>query len=323
MQISVIVPVYNVIDYLEECVESILSQTVQSYECILVDDGSTDGSGELCDKLLQTDDRIRVIHKENGGLSDARNAGVEEATGKYILFMDSDDFYVSKSCFDILLKHAEDSDADVVCFNYARYDTEKRWLGKGVIDFSGVQEEKNTEKIREHLVYNNSYQSSACIKMVKTDLLKDNGFFFEKGILSEDIEWSAKLLLSTKKITYCNDIFYAYRVRNASITHTIRKKSVLDQLYIIKKLLDYKTSDNETFFWHYVAFQYSTLILNYRLCVDDLDKNVKREIKELSYILRYDKIKEVKMIHTFYKLLGFSLVTRLLKCYFMYIRRTQ
>ena len=90
--ISVIVPVYNVADYVEKCVKSIIKQTYNRIEIILVDDGSTDGSGEICDRLVQSDDRIHVLHKMNGGLSDARNAGIEQAKGDYYVFIDSDDY---------------------------------------------------------------------------------------------------------------------------------------------------------------------------------------------------------------------------------------
>lgn len=91
-KISVIVPVYNVEKYLERCVESIFKQTYKNIEIILVDDGSTDNSGKICDKFLKKDERVKVIHKENGGLSDARNAGLEILSGKYIMFVDSDDW---------------------------------------------------------------------------------------------------------------------------------------------------------------------------------------------------------------------------------------
>ena len=112
--ITVIVPVYNVKDYLQQCVESICGQTYQNLEILLVDDGSTDGSGKICDELAKKDTRIKVIHKPNGGLSDARNAGLDVATGDYIGYVDSDD-YIEPDMFEILLTNIEEHQADISC----------------------------------------------------------------------------------------------------------------------------------------------------------------------------------------------------------------
>ena len=117
MFFSVIVPVYNVEKYLSECVDSILSQTFTNFELILVNDGSKDGSGAICDAYAQKDGRVKVIHKENGGQSSARNCGVEVATGKYAIFIDSDDFFVTNTFF-AELKDKLDDDTDVVVFRY-------------------------------------------------------------------------------------------------------------------------------------------------------------------------------------------------------------
>ncbi|MDU2552528.1 MAG: glycosyltransferase family 2 protein, partial [Staphylococcus epidermidis] len=111
-EISIIVPVYNVENYLKKCVESILSQTFTDFELLLVDDGSTDSSGEMCDELKRLDERIKVIHKENGGLSSARNAGIDVAKGKYLTFVDSDD-YIDTHMLEVLYKNMVHEDADL------------------------------------------------------------------------------------------------------------------------------------------------------------------------------------------------------------------
>lgn len=112
--ISVIVPVYNVKNYLKQCVQSIVGQTYKNLEIILIDDGSTDGSGELCDILKKTDERIKVIHEENSGLSEARNTGLNAARGKYIGFVDSDD-YIEPNMYDILIKLCKKNKTSVAC----------------------------------------------------------------------------------------------------------------------------------------------------------------------------------------------------------------
>ena len=110
--ISVIVPIYNVEEYLNECVDSILNQTYKNLEIILVDDGSTDKSGIICDDYAKIDSRIKVIHKKNGGLSDARNVGIDRALGEFIIFIDSDD-YIDHSMCEILLAYASKYDVDI------------------------------------------------------------------------------------------------------------------------------------------------------------------------------------------------------------------
>lgn len=121
-KISVIVPVYNVEQYLERCVDSIINQTYTNLEIILVNDGSTDNSGKLCDELAKKDERIRVIHKENGGLSDARNRGIEEAESDLVGFIDSDD-YIDNDMYEILLKNLNNTDADLsMCALYDVYN---------------------------------------------------------------------------------------------------------------------------------------------------------------------------------------------------------
>ena len=120
MFFSVIVPVYNVEKYLNECVDSILTQTFEDFELVLVDDGSTDTSGDICNQYAQNDCRVKVIHKQNGGQSTARNLGVKNATGKYAVFLDSDDFISDKNFFGDLAKKIKE-DTDVVVFKYCKY----------------------------------------------------------------------------------------------------------------------------------------------------------------------------------------------------------
>lgn len=125
-EISVIVPVYNVVNYLEKCVVSILGQSFEDFELLLVDDGSNDGSGELADKLAASDGRVAVFHKSNGGLSDARNYGVARANGSYVTFIDSDD-WIEKSYLEFLHKVLVDNDADISTCYYNKCVGDKRY----------------------------------------------------------------------------------------------------------------------------------------------------------------------------------------------------
>ena len=123
IKFSIIIPVYNVEKYLNECVDSVLNQTYKYMEIILVDDGSTDSSPQICDSYAEKDNRIRAIHKENGGLSSARNAGIKNMTGDYVLFLDSDDFWDNNKALEHLSYIISEQKPDVVCYGYKEFCT--------------------------------------------------------------------------------------------------------------------------------------------------------------------------------------------------------
>ncbi len=309
---SIVVPVYNVRDYLEECVDSILRQTFPDYEVILVDDGSKDGSDKLCDLLAARDPRILVHHQENQGPSGARNAGLKLAQGQYVLFLDSDDFYPQGDFLERVFEAA--ANADIVCFNYARYTD--RLLGN-MLNFP--EENIIGDALLLELTRRNAYQSSACSKAVKRSLLTDNGIYFEQGILSEDIEWSAKVMRCAQSVAIAPECVYAYRVRQGSISKTVSPKHVEDQLTVISRLAEgtpERSLDFQNAYHGYVGFQYSTLMINARLSKPRISPEQMKRVRELSWLLQYDSNGIVKLIHNVCRILGFEITSRLLLIYF-------
>lgn len=214
--VSVIVPVYNVRDYLDRCVTSIITQTYQNIEIILVDDGSLDGSGEMCDAWAQKDARINVYHKENGGLADARNYGITKAHGSYLEFLDSDD-YIEKNTIQTCLENLkEHNDVDIVCFGIII----EHENGTKITKKTG---EKRVLSNREGLIELNSYRNideSACNKFFARKLFDENRF--PKGKLCEDYYIMHKVFASAKQILVLPDIFYHYWQRANSITHNCK-----------------------------------------------------------------------------------------------------
>lgn len=310
---SIIVPVYKVEDYLEDCVNSVRNQTLEEFELILVDDGSPDRSGELCDELASKDSRIRVVHQENQGLSGARNSGLPLARGEYVLFLDSDDFYPQRDFLSELWQKSEDK--DVVLFNYARFTDH---LLQPLISFPELGEQAADAMLLE-LVKKNAFQSSACTKAAKRRMLLDNGLSFESGTLSEDIEWSAKVMKAAKSIALAPECIYAYRVRSSSITHTVSQKQVKMQLRIVQKLTAAAPQGSQDFcdaYWSYTAFQYCTILINMRLCRPAIDREARLEIKKLSWLLQYDANRIVKLVHMVHRFLGFEITGWLLLIYF-------
>ncbi|MBR4762535.1 MAG: glycosyltransferase family 2 protein [Clostridia bacterium] len=213
MLISVIIPVYNAKEFLEFCVNSITTQTFLNYELILVDDGSTDGSDRICDHLANQYRQIKVIHKSNGGAASARNAGIKEAIGKYIHFIDSDDFLPNKSVYYELSKLFK-YDADIVFSRRIRYneDLTKNTAIQPKYNHSGMFE----GDILYDVIINDYELTLTCPvnKLFKTEFLKNNNLYFTEGLLHEEDEWLPRVIAAAKKAWFYNDIIYCVRQRN-------------------------------------------------------------------------------------------------------------
>lgn len=213
--ISVIVPIYNVADYLSKCIDSIINQTYRDLEIILVDDGSTDDCPKICDAYKEKDNRIIVIHKENGGLSDARNAGIEIAKGEYISFIDSDD-YIDESMYETMLSNLEATDADLCICGFDRVNDN----GEVRSTFSYKDSELTRNDAFEMLVQGNVYFIISCNKVYKRKIFDDLGF--KKGKTHEDEYIMHHVYGECEKIVTISQPFYYYLVRESSITGTVK-----------------------------------------------------------------------------------------------------
>ena len=232
-EISVVVPVYNVRDYLRKNIESILAQTFTDYELILVNDGSKDDSLSILREYEQKDPRITVIDKPNGGLSEARNAGMAIASGKYIQFIDSDDF-VEPQLLEKCRQKLEETGADMVIFDIYQYflATGKKEIIANTYDASGVY------SIRTNPELIVSIQNCAWNKMYKLSLLKDNDIIYPWGCYYEDLGTTYRLLARCDKVAFINEPLYDYlQDRPGNITHQFNF-SVYHVLDMVKLTLD-------------------------------------------------------------------------------------
>lgn len=213
-KISIIVPVYNVEHELSRCVDSILDQSYTNLEVILVDDGSTDRCPSMCDAFVRKDPRVRVIHKPNGGLSSARNAGLRDASGDWILYVDSDDYILSDSC-ERLLAVGTKYDCDIVS-------------GDAVREFDGGQEYMVHGSLVDGVCYPSrdfiiksvkpcEWYAPAWLNLYKRSFLIENNLFFVEGLLHEDMEMQPRVFLAAKNVAYCAYSFYRYVDRASSI----------------------------------------------------------------------------------------------------------
>ena len=229
--ISVIVPCYKVEKYLPRCVDSILRQTYGNLEVILVDDGSPDRCGEICDDYAKKDSRVVVIHKENGGLSDARNVAIDQARGEWITFIDSDDF-VCEDYVEVLYKLATELDCECsICRFKAIREGEKLILP----DATNHKEKIQSLKAVEQMFYQEKFDNNAHSKLYHKRLF-ESGIRFPKGMVFEDLAITYKLLLQSNGVAYTDGELYYYLLRNDSIEGKYNPKKVEDGLAVLKSM---------------------------------------------------------------------------------------
>ncbi len=228
MKITVVIPVYNTEKYLNRCVDSVLSQTFRNIEVILVDDGSTDNSGTICDDYAMSDSRVSVIHKENGGASDSRNVGLKAASGDYIHFIDSDDKVLESNVYERMIYILEEK-PDIVFSKLKSFNEEINDEIHGQDDYK-----VNGMFIGDVLyeVLSNQYVLTLTCpvnKLFKRDFLIKNNLFFTKGLDHEEDEWLPRVIVSAKRVWFYNEYIYGATYRRTGSLSEKRDESSLCQ----------------------------------------------------------------------------------------------
>lgn len=313
MRFSIIIPVFNVEEYLEQCVLSVLSQTYQDFEIILINDGSTDQSAIMCEQYETQDKRIQVIHKINEGLSSARNKGLELAMGDYILFIDSDDFWKHNRVLEDINNILLNNDFDLILFGFSYYYSDHRHKD---IHFEIDDLSNNFVLDLEKLVTCNIYFASAWNKCIKKNLLIDNQLFFPFMRLSEDIIWCARLAMYVKKYTIFNDVVYMYRQkRKGSITYQVSEKNILDIFQSIEEGCDLAKNianvnkEIEEAVLVYFS-RYYLEVLPYIGFLFFQNNQIKAYVNEYRFLVHYAKnlnIKSKKIVYILVYFLGMNL----------------
>lgn len=312
---SIIIPIYNVEVYLNPCVESVLAQSFDDYEVILVDDGSPDGSAAICDEYDRKCDKVKVIHKQNGGLSDARNAGLDVAQGEYIIFLDSDDWWDDK---DALLKVdtvIRESEADIIIFGMKKYFSKDNRYGDERIPkkCDKLSSTLSYAQALQHYMRNNIFVACACDKVVRKALIDKDDQKFVKRQLSEDIEWCCKLLLKNPRIEVLEEAFYVYRQQvSTSLTANVGVKNINSVLDIINR---YAKEDSSEPLLHFIANQYVLLITNFMRLSKAEQKTLEKDVKKYWWLLNYNWFPYTRLVSKV-KFLGFGITKRLLRLYY-------
>ena len=312
MKFSVVIPVYKVEEYLDQCVESVLQQTYSNLEVILVDDGSPDRCGAMCDDWATKDDRVRVIHQENGGLSAARNTGIRHATGDYVLFLDSDDWWDNATVLDAVAKQLGQTPVDVLSFNYRKsFDGV---LQPAYFDES-LMSSQQPESITQ-IVQDDRWINGACNKALSRKLLTENEIYFRFGITSEDIDWTLRVALKAETFAFCNVCVFVYRQHSASISHTVAPKNVrmlCDNVKTCVRLLGAAEAVRAEALKPYVAYQYDTLIYNVATLSKSDRKSLLEDVKQMQYLLACSGNPKVRLIYNCSRFLGLNATMALLR----------
>ena len=284
-QISIIVPVYNVEKYLRVCVDSLLNQRLDRFEIILVDDGSTDSSGVICDEYAERDKRVEVIHKRNGGLSSARNEALDVAKGDFIGFVDSDD-YIMENMYKLLIKRMEEDECDISVCNMLM----QKSSGDVPYHKNAKDEQFSRESTMTELIANRILTFSVCNKLFKKSIF--NGLRFKEGIILEDMDIIYKLFHRARKVSYLSAPLYYYRYNESSILRKPFTLKRIDEFYIRKEMYDFYQQ-------HYPE---TADLVYFRLCVagSKLYNLVKIGFKEKSseylFLIEQEKSKLARLL---------------------------
>lgn len=295
--ISVVIPIYNVDKYLDSCLKSIEKQSYKNFEAILVNDGSTDTSREICEQYVKKDSRFRLINKVNGGLSSARNAGLSEAHGEFVCFIDSDDF-IAENFLELLLKRMKEDNSDICACNFYFYYSNKKIVqnrSKNNIVLS------NKEAIRDFLLNGEQVEVMTWNKLYKTELFKKNNIVFPFGKINEDNFTTYKLLYYSKRISIISECLYYYVQRDGSIMNksfNTKNFDILEAFTETKEFLNSKECNFQSELDYY-EFEIYFRLLNKMICSNDnkynyickefLDKN-KKKIMDSIYLKRNEKV---------------------------------
>ena len=319
---SIIVPVYNTEKYLPQCVDSVLGQTFSDFELLLIDDESPDGSGALCDAYAGKDPRVRVIHQKNGGLSNARNSGLKAASGEYVLFLDSDDFWNRSDALELIHREFVSAGADVVLLKHHKLDVETGELSP------------SSDTLRPEDLAERSYgqQLSICVstqlfdtcawnKAFRRNLMEKQDLFFTEGIIAEDIDWVARLSLAASRISLVAEPVHTYRKgRPGAITTSLKLQNLIDTKGSLERCIAYMVPEKRDrdfldAYYSYVAYRYVIWMAESAVVKDPGKRALIHQMKQHKWLLCYHLNRKVKLAYRVSLVAGWRMAAKLLGLY--------
>lgn len=308
MKISVIIPVFNAENYVTQSVESVKCQSYSDMEIIIINDGSTDNSLKICSKLAITDYRIKIINQSNKGAAAARNAGIAQASGSYIIFLDADDIWLDRDGIQkLVLMLKENPQADFLVFLHAIL-SKAGIKSKESFSNYNLPLSQNKNEILRHLIRNNQFVSSAWIQIIKLSFLKNNDLYFEAGLYCEDLDWILRLWEKAQKVKFINLRFYGYRRYQASFSNKHLIKQTRDNINIIERWVD---RDLDIAFkmaiLPFLSECLSSLYKNFIFTNKTFKNEIETKLKSLSFLLQYSSNKKAIRVYSTYKIFGFKI----------------
>lgn len=297
--ISIIVPIYKVPEvFLKKCIESIINQTFKNIEIILVDDGSPDNCGKICDEYANIDSRIKVIHQINKGLCGARNTGIKNATCEWITFVDGDD-WIEKDMCEILYNSINDS-VDIICSGYAKDYGENKiitYKNSNYFEDNKIYKSKKELKYMTMMCLNfSSYISSSCAKLIRRRLLEEENIFFDENLKqgAEGIEFCFRLFNKSHGIKVIQRYLYHYMYNNLSITTIPSENNAYMTLSCFEKIKEnIDTNDQEMLYWYYNRLIYVIVTTTISMYFNPISKEkITTRIKKYKKYLENETVKE-------------------------------
>lgn len=313
IRFSIVIPVYKVEAYLDECVQSVLNQHYGDFQVILVDDGSPDRCGAMCDSWAARDGRIMVIHQENGGLSAARNTGIRHAQGEYVLFLDSDDWWADDTVLEKLNAQLLKTPVDVLSVNYRKsYDGRLEPLY-----FAEELPSSAATETLEQMLQGGRWVTGACNKAMRRELLITHDLYFRTGITSEDIDWTLRLAQAADKFAFANVCVFVYRQHSASLSHSGSLRGTQHLCGNVKecvRLLESAAPDKAELLKPFVAYQYGTLLHNVaQLSGEQRSDKLMSDVRSMAWLLEYSDDAKIRLLRYSNRFLGLGLTLKLLR----------
>ena len=322
--LSIIIPIYNIEKYVMRCLESVKEQTlgIDQVEILAIDDGSTDKSGQICDSYTEDWRNFSVIHKVNGGLSAARNTGIRTATGRFLLFLDGDDFLCKGAINQILGELIKFPETDVLIGRYVNYDLSTQVYEECGYHLDKVAiETKQGNELLYALLNGRTYEWYAWLNIVRKTYLTDHQFYFKEGVMFEDAIWTPDILFSARQVRYMEKPFYIYlRNRNDSITKKFSEKSYKDKWnaleYVEQFCLKHSVnSEVEKKLWGNLNLIYTSLLFDSWKFPKEQRKQIQMKLDRYKKIYRYTNRKYQQILYGLWKLIGVKGVS-----FILYIR---
>lgn len=316
MFLSVIIAVYNAEDYIKECVRSVQKQSLENFEIILVNDGSEDSSFAVCQDFAEEYKNISAFSISHSGAAAARNAGLKQAKGDYVLFLDSDDFILREDCFEQLLINSK-SGCEAIFFKYRDYFDNTKVLEDCPFSYKNARNAETYAKKIEALVRDDAFYGMAWTKCIKRNFLSEQKIDFQEGLKGEDMDWNFKLVTTLSDICFIDEPFIAYRRRAGSASTQNSLKQLADFVYIIKKwqnrVSEIEDETLKTALFGALAKYYANLLITYTRVSDTKKKIFIPEIKALSPLLKYAAGNRAKLVARAYAAGGLGFTLKLLK----------